>query len=337
MTLPPDLPVPAGPTSGPDPAPPPSPPTTGLPPLTPLGPAPGLGARPLRRGLGRGLDNLIPTGPVGLPGGFGGPGVRELPVGWIVPNAQQPRTEFDEASLELLAESIRRYGVLQPIVVEPDGGERFRLLAGERRLRAARLAGLSRIPATIRPVGEDRVALEVALVENLVRHDLSALDEARAYARLCDEFGLTQEAVGDRVGRSRSAVANTMRLLHAIPEVHAALGTGSISAAHARTLVALEDPDLQRQALRQVLDHQLSVRAAERLVGQVRQRATGTVPASRPEPPVRSQLELEEALTRALGTRVTVHARAGGAGRIVIDYFTAEQLGGLCDRLHVDL
>ncbi|HUY96229.1 MAG TPA: ParB/RepB/Spo0J family partition protein [Verrucomicrobiae bacterium] len=323
MTLPPA-------TIPPEPSPP------SVPDLTPLGPPPGAGARTPRRGLGRGLDNLIPTGVVGVPGGFAGSGVRDLPVSWIVPNAQQPRSDFDEASLELLAESIRRYGVLQPIVVEPDGGERFRLLAGERRLRAARLAGLTRIPATIRPMGEDRVALEIALVENLVRHDLSALDEARAYARLCDEFGLTQEAVGDRVGRSRSAVANTMRLLHAIPEVHSAMTAGSISAAHARTLVALEDPDLQRQALRQVVDHQLSVRATERLVGQVRQRAAApTTP--RPAPDPRSLHELEEAFTRALGTRVSVHARSGGAGRIVIDYFTAEQLGGLCERLHVDL
>jgi len=308
-----------------------------IPELTPLGPALGAGPRHARRGLGRGLDDLIPTGPVGLPGGFGGPGVRELPVAWITPNGQQPRSEFDEASLETLADSIRRYGVLQPIVVETDGSERFRILAGERRWRAAKLAGLTRIPATIRAAGEDRVALEIALVENLVRHDLSALDEARAYARLCDEFGLTQEAVAERVGRSRPAVANTLRLLNAVPEVHAALMAGSISPAHARTLVALEDPDLQRQALRQVLDHQLSVRATERLVGQVRHRGGAGTPSPRLATASRSLPELEEALTRALGTRVSVHARSGGAGRIVIDYFSADQLGGLCERLHVDL
>ncbi len=305
--------------------------------LSPLGPPPAFASRPPRRGLGRGLDNLIPTGAPSLATGFGAPGIRDLPVAWIIPNAHQPRSEFDEASLDQLADSIRRYGVLQPIVVEPDGGERFRLLAGERRWRAAKLAGLTRIPATIRAVGEDRVALEVALVENLVRDDLSALEEARAYARLCDEFGLTQEAVAERVGRSRSAVANTLRLLNAIPEVHAALVAGSISAAHARTLVALEQPELQRQALRQVLDHQLSVRATERLVGQVRRRGGDPPAPARTVPAARPLADVEEALSRSLGTRVTLHARAGGAGRIIIDYFTAEQLDGLCERLHVDL
>ena len=303
-------------------------------------PAPGPDDQPARprRGLGRGLAQLIPTGPPGLAGVLTGPGVRELPVGWIEANPTQPRSSFDDASLKSLADSIRRYGILQPVVVEAIGGEHFRLLAGERRWRAAQLAGLTRIPAAIRPQAEDRETLELALVENLQRADLSPLDEARAYTRLADEFGLTQDAIATRVGRSRPAVANAMRLLQATPEVQAALESGTISAAHARALLALTDPADQRHALRQVIAATLSVRDTEHLARDTgrgaRPRAT-VPPASSVSAPTDA---LAEALTRLVGTRVLVRARRGGrGGQIVIDYFDPDQLDGLCARLGVRL
>ncbi|MGH7611553.1 MAG: ParB/RepB/Spo0J family partition protein, partial [Candidatus Dormibacteria bacterium] len=183
-----------------------------------------------RRGLGSGLEQLIPTGSAGFTSALGGPGSRDVPIALIDPNPEQPRSDFDPEGLHQLAQSISAYGVLQPVVLEAHG-ERFRLVAGERRLRAASEAGLGRIPAVIRPRGEDREKLELALVENLQRSDLSPLDEARAFARLCDVFGLTQEEVGQRVGRSRPAVANTMRLLQTAADVQVALQAGTISAA----------------------------------------------------------------------------------------------------------
>ncbi|EQD40525.1 chromosome segregation DNA-binding protein, partial [mine drainage metagenome] len=162
-------------------------------------------------------------------------------------------------SLQELARSILEYGILQPLVVEPaqDG---YHLVAGERRLRAAQLAGLTTVPAVIRPVGPDRARLEMALVENLQRKDLSPLDEARAFNRLCDEFDLTQDAVAQQLGRSRSAVANTIRLLHAAPEVQRALAEERVSAAHVRALLAVPDPTIQVKTLDHVLARHLSVR-----------------------------------------------------------------------------
>ncbi|HUY61666.1 MAG TPA: ParB/RepB/Spo0J family partition protein [Candidatus Dormibacteraeota bacterium] len=295
-------------------------------------------ARP-RRGLGRGLAQLIPTGPAGLAGVLTGPGVRELPVSWIEANPSQPRSEFDDAALKSLADSIRRYGILQPVIVEATGGEHFRLLAGERRWRAAQMAGLTRIPAAIRPQAEERETLELALVENLQRADLSPLDEARAYTRLADEFGLTQEAIATRVGRSRPAVANAMRLLQATAEVQAALATGAISAAHARALLSITDPVLQQEALRQVIAAGLSVRDTERLAraGGRAADAPARPPSAELVPPAPTDA-LAEALTRVLGTRVLVRARRRGrGGQILIEYFDPDQLDGLCARLGVRL
>lgn len=180
------------------------------------------------RGLGRGLDQLIPPGAPTLSSVLSAPPVHEVPVAAVTPNPLQPRTHFDPESLQDLARSITEYGVLQPLVVEPDGGG-YRLVAGERRLRASQLAGLTHVPVVIRPAGADRARLEMALVENIQRRDISALDEARAFTRLCDEFGMTQEAVAQQVGRSRSAVTNTMRLLQATPPVQQALEDERIS------------------------------------------------------------------------------------------------------------
>ena len=284
------------------------------------------------RGLGRGLEQLIPPGAATLSSVLSGPSVREIPVAAIAPNPLQPRSQFDDASLQELSRSIIQYGVLQPLVVEPapDG---YHLVAGERRLRASQLAGLATVPAVIRPAGPDRARLEMALVENLQRRDISPLDEARAFNRLCDEFGLTQEAVAQQLGRSRSAVANTIRLLQATPEVQLALAEERVSAAHVRALLAIAEPLLQTKTLAHVVARHLSVRDTERLMARLALRA----PAKRAPAPSPEVQALEAALARRLSTRVKITPRAGGRGRIVIDYFSADELGGLCELFGVNL
>ncbi|HUY55093.1 MAG TPA: ParB/RepB/Spo0J family partition protein [Candidatus Nanopelagicaceae bacterium] len=284
------------------------------------------------RGLGRGLEQLIPPGAATLSSVLSGPSVREIPVASISPNPLQPRSQFDDASLQELSRSIIEYGVLQPLVVEPaqDG---YHLVAGERRLRASQLAGLATVPAVIRPAGPDRARLEMALVENLQRRDISPLDEARAFNRLCDEFGLTQEAVAQQLGRSRSAVANTIRLLQATPEVQLALAEERVSAAHVRALLAISEPLLQTKTLAHVVARHLSVRDTERLVARLALRA----PAKRAPAPSPEVQALEAALAQRLSTRVKITPRAGGRGRIVIDYFSADELDGLCELFGVNL
>ncbi|MGH7643742.1 MAG: ParB/RepB/Spo0J family partition protein [Candidatus Dormibacteria bacterium] len=288
-----------------------------------------------RRGLGRGLEQLIPTGATDFNPLLGGQGARDIPIALIDPNPEQPRTEFEENSLRALADSIQTYGVLQPLVIEANG-PRFRLVAGERRLRAAQMAGLGRVPAVVRPVGPDREKLEMALVENLQRSDISALDEARAFARLCDVFGLTQEQVAQRVGRSRSGVANTMRLLQTAPAVQLAIQGGQIAPAHGRALLSLPDSKAQEKLLSRIMSQNLSVRETERLVTQQS--------AARPRRPGRtadvasSALgAIEEALTRRLSTRVKLLPGPNGRGRIVIEYFSEDELNGVLERLAISL
>jgi ParB family chromosome partitioning protein len=288
-----------------------------------------------RRGLGRGLEQLIPTGGAGFSPMLGGTGTRDVPIALIDPNPEQPRTNFDEGSLRALADSIQSFGILQPLVVEANG-ERFRLVAGERRMRAAQLAGLGRVPAVVRPVGPDREKLEVALVENLQRSDISALDEARAFARLCDVFGMTQEQVGQRVGRSRSAVANTMRLLQTAPAVQVAIQGGQIAPAHGRALLALPDPQDQVKMLGRIVAQNLSVRETERLVGQrAGPRSQRSDSSGGNHSPALGAIE--EALTQRLSTRVKVVPLRKGRGRIVIEYFSDEELNGLLDRLAISI
>lgn len=287
-----------------------------------------------RRGLGRGLDQLIPAGAESLRSVMAGPSVQEVPISLVDPNPLQPRSQFDEAALQALAQSITEYGVLQPLVMERDG-DRYRLVAGERRLRASQLAGLNRVPVVVRPAGPDRARLEMALVENLQRSDISPLDEARAFTRLCDEFGLTQEAVAQQVGRSRSAVTNTMRLLQATPAVQTALEEERISAAHARALLGVADPHLQTKTLAHVIARRLSVRDTERLVARLSAREPS--PQRTTQQPAPELVALEAALARRLSTRVKIQTRAGGRGRIVIEYFSADELGGLCETLGLTL
>jgi ParB family chromosome partitioning protein len=275
--------------------------------------------------LGRGLSSLIPQR------ASAAAAVTEIPLARVVPNPHQPRRHWDDAGLEELAASIREHGVLQPVLVTEtlDG---YQLIAGERRVRASRLAGLERVPALVRQLA-DLDQLEVALVENVQRADLDPIEEALAYRQLIDEFGLTQERVAERVGKARTTVANTLRLLDLHPEVQAAIGEGRITEGHGRALGGLP-VDGQAHVLGTVIGQGLSVRQAEELVRRLRE------PRVRPDPEAvaaRRRLDpdlerVEEELRERLGTKVSL-TRSRKGGRIVIEYYSDEELGRLYERL----
>jgi ParB family chromosome partitioning protein len=257
--------------------------------------------------------------------------LRELPVSEIRPNSYQPREHFDEEALVSLAASIQAVGVLQPILVRQSGPQEYELIAGERRWRAARRAGLQTIPAIVRPT-EDVRSLEQALVENLHREDLTPLEEAAAYQQLIEQFGHTQEEVAQRVGKSRSAVANTLRLLHLPPSIQRLLAEGQISAGHARALLGTPDRVFQEQLARAIVSEHLTVREVE---DRVREHAgeadAGDEPGdAAPKEPVAvvrpaALLELEDLLSNHLDTRVQVSMGAK-RGRVVVDFATLEDL-----------
>jgi len=274
-------------------------------------------------GLGRGLSALIPTVDADRP--------REIALRDIVANPDQPRQRFDEESLASLAASIAEHGILQPVLVTHAPGG-YQLVAGERRFRAAQMAGLERIPAIVRTVDEQQ-RLALALVENLQRTDLNAIDEARAFRRLADEFGLTQEEIGARMGRSRPAVANTLRLLEASAAVRAAVEDGRVSEGHARAITGLDSHEEQDRLLQAVTGRALSVRQTEALVRRLKASTVGSTAAAHAEPSVDPDIErLEAGLRAALGTKVTLSQRRRG-GRITIDYYDDEDLGRLYERL----
>lgn len=276
-------------------------------------------------GLGRGLASLIPTTPSSVSAG------REIPVGAIRPNPEQPRQAFDPEELQALTDSIAAHGVLQPVVVVEDGSG-FILIAGERRLRAVTQLGLETIPAVVRTANEQE-RLELALVENIQRSDLNALDEAKAYRHLIDDFGLTQERVAERVGRSRPAVANTLRILDTAPLVQQAVADGTISGGHAKALAGLEDHSRQEVVLASVVARSLSVRQTEGLVAASRD--DGGEPGSAPKPVRETDPDIqhmEAQMREALGTKVTIASGRVG-GRITITWYDDEDLGRLVDRL----
>ena len=264
-------------------------------------------------GLGRGLEALIPRGP-------DEGGVKQLAVDRIVRNHDQPRSQFDEEQLAELTASIRIHGVLQPIVVRttPDGAHE--LIAGERRLRAARAAGLSHIPAVVRESADDEI-LQLALTENVQRADLNPIEEAGAYRELIRRFELTHDELARQVGKSRVAVSNALRLLELAPETREAIVEGRISEGHGRALAAITIPELQRAVLQVVIERQLSVRQTEELVR--RKRETARVP--RHEPLSDDLADLEAQLRGVLATRVGI-VRTRRGGRLVIDFFNEEEL-----------
>jgi ParB family chromosome partitioning protein len=286
-----------------------------------------------RSGLGRGLGALIPadvTGEVGQ-------SPREVPVGAIAPNPHQPRSYFDEESLASLTASVAELGVLQPVLVRQVGEGRYELIAGERRWRAAKRAGLPSIPVVVREVDEV-LSLEQALVENLHREDLNALEEAAAYQQLMEDFELTQEAVAQKVGRSRSAVANTLRLFQLPPSIQRLLAENQLAAGHAKALLGTPDRVFQEMLARRIVAEGLSVRQAEEAVrAHSAQDDEVQAPDDEPRPPsppapVRrlrapGLLELEELLADHLATRVRV-AMAGsdGRGKVVVEFGGLEDL-----------
>ncbi len=271
-----------------------------------------------KSGLGRGLDALIPVEhPVG--------GFAEVALDAVAPNPQQPRRRFDDDALEELAASMREVGVLQPIVVRPGEEEgSYVLIAGERRLRAAELAGLSRIPAMIRSTTVDGGALTEALIENVQRTDLSPLEEAAAYHNLLEDFGMTHEAVAERVGKSRSSVTNTLRLLQLPPAIQGMLDRGELSAGHARALLAVEDPARALDIARQAVDEGWSVRLVEDAAKGRDVPGSSTPRAPRQVRPA-AIIELEERLTDRLGTAVTIRPKGDG-GRLIIRYTSLDDL-----------
>ena len=284
-----------------------------------------------RRGLGRGLDALLPGG-----SGEGPPpgrALQEIDIDLIAPNPEQPRTNFPPEQLRELAESIREHGILQPLVVslEEDGG--YRLIAGERRLQAARLADLPVVPVVTREVDGSEL-LELALVENIQRADLNPIEEALAYRRLLDEHGLTQEEVARRVGRSRAAVANATRLLQLEPDIRRSLVAGEIREGHARALLSLPAGPDRLDVWRETVRRGLSVRETEAAVRRALSPRQGRTPADAPEAPSRVPLrDLETNLRRALGTRVTISSRRSGGARIVVETYSEEELESVAGKL----
>ncbi len=276
-----------------------------------------------RGGLGRGLEALIPTEQ------GGSQTFQNIPVDSVTPNPQQPRTLFDEESLASLSESIAEIGLLQPIVVRTtDAG--FVLVAGERRLRAAKRAGLTEIPAYVRPPGDDSGSLIEALVENLQREDLTPLEEAAAYQQMMDEFEMTHASIAERVGRSRSAVSNALRLLALPPGVQVLLETGALSAGHARALLGTDDISYAEHIGRRASDEGWSVRQVEEAIRD-RERATPSrAPKMKELRPVEI-IELEQRLTDQLGTKVSIDYRSK-KGKLAISFSSLDELESLYRR-----
>ncbi len=272
-----------------------------------------------RRALGRGLEALMPSTAPG--------GLTEIDIDRIDPNPTQPRVRFERGALEDLAASIREHGIVQPLVVTIADGSRYRLIVGERRWQAAKLAGLQRVPAVVKEAS-DLQTLELALIENVQRADLNPLEEAAAYQRLMQDFGLTQQQVASQVGKSRVAVANTVRLLVLPETVKRAVVEERISEGHARALLALTDQQQQLGLLERVEREQLNVRQTEELVRRLLE-PRRKQPASQKSPDIEA---VESELRRALGAKVSLrHGKRGG--KIVIEYFSDDEFQGLYDRL----
>ncbi len=280
------------------------------------------------KGLGRGLDAF-----------FGGElvddvmalnhQIEEVDVSSVHAGKYQPRMRIEPSSLEELAQSIRAQGVISPIVVRPTGGANYEIIAGERRFRAALLAGLKKVPVIIRDVG-DKQALAMALIENIQREDLNPLEEAHGIRRLIEEFGYTHEGAADAIGRSRSATSNLLRLLELTEEVKGMLSTGALDMGHARALLALKGAE-QILAAKTVLQRSLSVRQTEELVK--RMLAEKPIPKKKIVIKTRDDERLEEALAETLGATVRLTANQKGKGKIVIEFSNLDQLQGIVDKI----
>lgn len=287
----------------------------------------------MRKALGKGIGALIPSAPArrpmpdaasSEPTATAAGNVQAVPVDAIDMNPRQPRTRFDDDALGELAASIKDRGVLQPILVRAAAKGRYELIAGERRLRASKLAGLERIPALVKEAN-DSESLVIAIIENVLRADLSALEEAHAYQALMQEFSLTQDEVAKRIGKSRPAITNTLRLLQLPEETQRELAEGRITAGHARALLAVSNPSARTALTREIVTRGLSVRDAEKAVARARSK-----PASGHDPDVR---RLESDMSRALGTKVAVRAGKDGAGTLEIAYFSDDDLARVAGQI----
>lgn len=307
-------------------------------------------------GLGRGLASLIPPKkntsedsqaepvrrfeyeeaeerPAAKPAATQGEGdpvppdasVREVPIIAIVPNPEQPRLHFDEEKLAELSESIREHGILQPLVVT-EAGSHFELIAGERRFQAAKKAGLTTVPVVVRSVS-DREKLELAIIENIQRHNLNPIEEAKAYQRLVHEFGMSQEEVAKKMGKSRPSIANTLRLLYLPVEIQRAVASGRISEGHAKALLAIENPEKQRAVFELIIKEELTVRETENRVRSVAVKSH----VRTQKPKDQHVLEAVSRLSERLGTKVDIKP-AGKGGRVIIEYYSEEELNGLLER-----
>jgi ParB family chromosome partitioning protein len=278
---------------------------------------------PQRSGLGKGLDALIPGGSTPREGG-----AVQVPIDSIVRNPRQPRQTFREEQLEELAASIRQHGIIQPLIVSPGNGGTYTIIAGDRRWQAARRAGLKTVPVVVR-VASDQQLLELALIENVQRADLNAIEEAEAFQHLSKEFGMSHEAIASRVGKSRVAVTNTMRLLEASPAVKQALVDGRISEGHARALLALGSARAQEGALQRVINLDLSVRQTELLA----RKLSGHRPAPKKKPARNADVaDIERRLRASLGTKVDLkHGKKGGS--VTIHYYSNEELDTILEKL----
>lgn len=279
-----------------------------------------------KRALGRGLGALIPSAPAAeRPSNR--PQVLQIAIEEIERDERQPRQHFDGARLEELASSIRTKGIVQPILVRRDGS-RYRIIAGERRWRAAQLAGLREVPVIVREASA-KEAFEIALIENLQREDLNPIEEAEGYKRLIDEHGLTQELVAQRVGKDRSSVTNALRLLHLPKDIKAALTGGELNMGHARALLGIADTDAMRRAAGEVMGKKLNVRATEDLVRKLKHGKTPSAKKREESAQVRS---LVDSIQKSLGTKARIIDK-GGKGRLELDFYSYDDLDRILARL----
>lgn len=294
-----------------------------------------------RRALGRGLDALIPTGTTDVALEFSGEMIRQVPVDKIVPNPRQPRKIMSDDGLSELADSIRERGILEPLLVRANLDGTYELIAGERRLRAAQKAGLQEVPVLEKEIG-DQASLEIALIENIQREDLNAVDEARAYQRLVDEFGRTHAEISVAVGKNRTTVTNLLRLLQLPDAVLEYVAAGTLSPGHARALLKVDSPEKQIALAERIVREGWSVREVERATtpeepSEQKTTASQESPKSSASPPRDPQVvRVEDALRAALGTEVRLHHSSNG-GRIEIRYFSTEELERILEFLNIEI
>lgn len=284
-----------------------------------------------RKPLGRGLSALLGDAPATEPNEAG---LHEIDLDLVEPNPEQPRTRFVEATLDELAQSIKANGIVQPIVVRRKEGK-YQIVAGERRWRAAQRAGLRKIPVVVKEIADDKL-LEIALIENIQRHELNPVEEARAYRKLIDTIGFTQDQLSDRVGKERSLISTSLRILKLPQDLLQLIEEDKISASHGRVLLTTDDPAIQTQVARAIMDFNLSVRETEKMIRKLQGKPTETIEKKEIKPDKDPNVRAaEDKLRQALGTQVKISpAGKNGAGKIEIEYYNVDDLDRIYQRLY---